>query len=177
MVKQVLTNLLFLSIGLLIGYIAGCNQKVKIITNDKVTTIVDTIVHTIDVKVPDIKKETVYISTTDTLVNLLTDTLYSNVFLKDSIPINIYTGQVDSSDFRLEYEVKTIGELLSFKPIITTFPRTEVYYYKTKPKWMISGAISNRLNYKLGVGYKGWMLESEFKKGLNQVYIGKQFIF
>lgn len=178
MVKQVIQNLLFLTFGLIIGYFVSCNGKnVKFVNKTEVITKIDTFVKEIKVDVTKIKHDVVYISKTDTLLKTLNDTLYITEFLTDSVPVNVYTGKEETNDFKLEYEVKTLGEMLSFKPTITTYQKTITEFKKIRPKWSISGAISNRGNFKVGVGYKGWISEIELNNNLNQVFVGYQYHF
>lgn len=180
MVKQVIQNILFLIVGLIIGYCVGCNKQnvnVEKIVETKIK--IDTFVKEIKVDVTKIKHDVVYISLMDTLLQQvpLTDTVYVPDFSHDSIPINVYTGTEETNEFKLEYEVKTLGQMLSFKPTVTTFQKTVTEIKKVQPKWMISGAISNNLNYKLGFGYRGWTVEGVLGKNNRELYIGKQFNF
>lgn len=178
MVKQFLQNLLFLTFGLIIGYFIGCNRgNVKFVNKTEVVTKIDTFVKEIKVDVTKIKHDVVYISKTDTLLKTLNDTLYVTEFLTDSVPVNVYTGKEETNDFKLEYEVKTLGEMLSFKPTVTTYQKTITEFKKVQPKWSISGAISNNLNYKLGFGYRGWTVEGVLGKNNRELYISKQFNF
>lgn len=178
MVKQVIQNLLFLTVGLIVGYFVGCSGKnVNVVNDTKVVIEIDTFVH--EVEVPIVKKETEYITINNTLLETTTDTLYVSLFPPDSIPVNVYKDTLNTNDYSFIYEAKTLGELLSLKSTITTYNKTETIYeplYKY-PKWMISGAISNRGNYKVGLGYKGWTVEAELNNNLNQVFFGYQYKF
>ena len=180
MLKTIFQNICFLIVGLILGWILGCNQReVKIQKEEKILIKYDTIQKTTVVEIP--KPEVKYLVVTDSFFNLITDTCFIEKVVSrgDSVRINVYKDSILDQDYALNYEISTFGQLLDFKYDLDLYSKTEtiIKTQKIKPKWMISGSISNRLNYKLGLGYKGWTIEGEFKKNLNQIYIGKQFNF
>lgn len=100
------------------------------------------------------------------------------------IPINYYEDSIKTKDYELKWKAETFGFLTSMVPEVTVFKDSmsiDTNYIKRlvkQPKWTIQAGISNRLNYKVGAGYKGWLIESEFHNlKFNQVYLTKQFQF
>lgn len=175
--KTVFQIILSLGIGILIGYFLGCNGKIKEITKEKVVIKTDTLIKEVKIWIPE--KKVVYLSKTDTLLSKVTDSVFIKIIEEQPglISTNVYLDTITDEKFNFEYEIQTFGELLSFKPKITIYPETETITRFIKPKWTISGGISNRLNYKLGLGFKGWIVEGEFKNNFQQVYLTKQFNF
>ena len=75
------------------------------------------------------------------------------------------------------YNIQTLGSLLDFDYNLSFYPQVYIKKEYINKKWLGSVGISDKLNYKLGIGYKGWVVESEFDKRsrFNQLYLTKQF--
>lgn len=177
MVKNVIYNLIFLSIGFLIGYFSGCNKGAQIITNEVNKVIFDTV--TVKVNVPITKIKTTYINSTDTIVKHLTDSVFIEVIKNNpmEIPTNDYSDTIETDNYVFSYFIGTVGELMIFNPEITCKPLVRIIEPKQKD-WSLSLGISNKLTYKIGAGYKGWQIESDFSpNNINKVYFTKQFNF
>lgn len=173
-------NVLFLIVGCFIGWGLHCIGKPKESVLETNVVRFDTIVEEVYTKVP--MKEQIYISKTDTLFRSIHDTTLIERFKTDTtsdlVLINSYKDSINSDNFKLEYEILTLGELIKFTPTITTFYSTpEPLVKKVKPKWMISGAVSNKQNMKVGVGYRGITFETEFSNKFNQFFVGYQYQF
>ena len=162
-------------VGILIGWILGCNSKpnpIQIIETEKI------VYDTVTVPVPQTK----YFYKNDTILKVIRDSFLREIVRnvpEDSlvpIPFNEYIDSIKSSDYVLKYKVQTFGEMVGFNYSLSFIPRAYIVPQKAK-SWMVGVAVSDRLNYKCGVGYKGWTVETEFNKNLtfNQVYFGKQF--
>lgn len=154
---------------------------------DTVKTIVDR-----PVPIPTIvyktKKEIQYILAPDTFdldLGLPEDSL---LIVADTslIPINYYEDSIKTSEYEFKWKAETFGFLTSMVPEITIFQDSitidsnyiKRLMKKVKPTWTIQAGLSNRLNYKLGMGYKGWLIESEFHNlKFNQLYLTKQWQF
>jgi len=175
--KQVFQIILSLGIGILIGYFIGCDGKVKAVEKEKIIIKIDTFVQTVQVKVP--VPITRYITETDSIFKFITDSIYLDRYVdKDEpIPVNQYQDSISTEDYKLKYDIATIGQLLDFKYDLSIYKKTETITKFKPTKWTVSSAISTRGNFKVGLGYKGWIAEVEFQKQLNQVWLGKQFNF
>lgn len=150
----------------------GCNSKpnpIQIIETEKI------VYDTVTIPIPKTK----YLYKHDTILRTIRDSFLREIVRNtpvDSlvpIPLNEYIDSIKNSDYVLKYKVQTFGEMVGFDYSLSFIPRVP---QKAK-SWMVGVAVSDRLNYKCGVGYKGWTVESEFNKNLtfNQVYFGKQF--
>lgn len=175
--KQVFQIILSLGIGILIGWIVGCNSKVKTIETEKVVIKHDTIREEVQVKVP--VPITRYITEKDSIFKFITDSVYLEIYAdKDEpIPVNEYQDSISTKDYKLKYNIATVGQLLDFKYNLSLFKETETPIKPRVKSWMASGAFSSNANFQVGLGYKGWFTQVEFQKKLNQVWLGKQFNF
>ena len=181
--KTFLYYICFLIVGFIIGYFVGCsnNSKLDIITAEKIETKIDTVEKIVNVKIP--VPITKYIYQTDSITNYCIDSFFVDVIHRieneDSIPVNVYQDSISDPDYKLKYNIETIGFLNSFKYDLNVYSKTELVTRTKlkKPNWMISGAVSNELNWKIGAGFKGWTIEGEFDRNFNQLFIGKQFTF
>lgn len=188
--NSTLTHGITLCIGIMLGWLLvskiSCNLPVDPVVIVKDTTVyVDVfkdrpIPKPYPVYVDLSKQDTVFWDTAENqALRAALDSLKSNypewpVDLGD-LRINEYRDSINTDDFNLKYQIKTLGTLVEFSPTIEVFPNTITVPIKKNPKFSIGLGVSNRLNYKVGFGYRGWMLEGEFKKGFNQVYLTKQF--
>lgn len=121
----------------------------------------------------------------DSLMNGKWSIQLDTVMLEDTVMIglNHYEDSIRTEDYELKWQAETYGFLTSMVPQITIFKDSLVTYQPIvklrKPTWVATTGISNTLNYKVGIGYKGWMIESEFQDKLkfNQIYLTKQWYF
>lgn len=175
--KQVFQIILSLGIGILIGYFIGCNSKIKTVEKQIYVTRYDTIREEVQVKVP--VPITKYVTETDSIFKLITDSVYLDRYVdKDEpIPVNQYQDSIMTKDYQLKYDISTVGQLLDFKYNLSLFKETETPIKPRIKNWMASGAFSSNANFQVGFGYKGWFTQVEFQKKLNQVWLGKQFNF
>jgi hypothetical protein len=183
MMKNVLTNVFCLLIGVGIGYLLfylnrfGSNKEDAPVVVTK--TVVDTMVYTIKVDVP--KYVTKYVTRTDSAYVTVFDSIdkWTNVYIPDTtpVPINQYRDSIKTDDYRFDYCIETFGHLIYFDPKFTVYEKRPVVVQIPKPKWMVSGAVSQNATFKLGLGYKGVTLEGEFDSKFKQLFIGKQFVF
>jgi hypothetical protein len=175
--KQVFQIILSLGIGILIGWFIGCNGKVQTIEKEKIVVKIDTIVQRIEIKVPVPQKR--YVFLTDTVLKNITNerliTQYCTDTISGMVETNVYSDTIINNDFKFEYEIQTLGELIHFNPIMTIFPHP--CPKSNKHKWIITSGISNKGNFKFGGGYKGWVIEAEMKTELNQVFFGYHYQF
>lgn len=176
--KTVLINILYLICGIGIGYLLFTLNKCEKVQTTETTIRVDTIIHEVQVTVPQYK--TIYVNRTDTLLSVLYDSIISEycIYLKDTtnVPVNEYQDSIKTDDYRFDYTIHTLGLLLDFKPKFTLYQKQTSQPYK-KPNWMLSGAVSNELNWKVGAGYQGWTVEGVFRPKFKELYIGKQITF
>jgi hypothetical protein len=173
--KQVFQIILSLGIGILIGWVIGCNQKVRTIEKEKIVTKIDTIREEVQVKIPI--HVTKYVTREDSIFKFITDSIYLDRYVdKDEpIPVNEYQDSILTKDYKLKYDISTVGQLLDFKYDLSLFKETPI-----KPRvknWMVSGSVSDKLNFKLGFGYKGWNVEGVLGKNNRELFAGKQFNF
>ena len=167
-------------LGVLFGWFLGCNHNPTQETIEKIKT--EIVYDTVQVKV-QLPTKTKYITRVETDSILLErhDTIWQNlvVYLPDSvkIPINTYIDTIHRKDYELVYNIQTLGSLLDFDYNLSFYPQVYIKKEYINKKWLGSVGISDKLNYKLGVGYKGWVVESEFNKRLNfnEIYLTKQF--
>jgi len=178
MVKDTIRNILFLAVGIAIGYFSGCNAGVKTVTERINNIVVDTLLVPIKVKVPITKVKTEYVWQTDTITERLTDSCFIEVVKNNpmEIPINVYSDTIETDEYTFGYYVGTVGEMMEFYPEIRCKPLVRILEPPAK-NWTASFGVSSKLNCKVGLGYKGWMLEGDFRERLNHVYISKQFHF
>jgi len=181
--KNTFINILYLIVGVGLGYLlfylnkcdSGKTETPTVITK----TVVDTFVYTVQVEVP--KYRTKYITRTDSAYVTVFDSIerWSKVYLPDTTPvaINQYQDSIKTEDYRFDYTIGTLGHLIYFDPKFTVYENRPVIIQRPKPKWMISGAVSQNANFKLGLGFKGVTVEGEFGRKFKQLYIGKQFVF
>jgi hypothetical protein len=180
--KNTITNILYLIVGVGLGYLIfylhRCNGKVEAIKQDTKNDI-DTVYYPIKVEIP--KYHTKYVSRTDSFYSTIIDSIekVTTLYLSDTtkIPINVYLDSIKTDDYRFDYKIETLGHLIQFEPNMTLYEKKPLSVVPPKPRWMVSGAVSNNITFKLGVGYRGVTLEGEFDKNFKQIYIGKQFIF
>ena len=175
-------NVLIFVFGVLFGWFIGCNQVPTQETVEKIKTkiIRDTV--EVVVKSPT-KVKYITRSEIDSILLETHDTTWSNlvVYLPDSvkIPVNTYSDTIRRNDYELTYNIQTAGSLLDFDYNLGFYPQVYVKHEITSKKWVVSTGVSDKLNYKIGAGYRGWVIESEFNKRLNfnQLYLTKQFYF
>jgi len=178
---KIVTNIIYLVVGIGLGYLLFyLNRCGKTDTPTVITkTVVDTIVHTVEVEIP--KYRTKYVTRTDSVYSTVFDSIekWTNVYIPDTtqVAINQYQDSIKTEDYRFDYTIETFGHLLYFDPKFTVYEKRPVIIQRPKPKWMISGAVSQNANFKLGLGFKGVTVEGEFGKKFKQLYIGKQFVF
>lgn len=183
MVKSTLTNVLYLLIGVGLGYLLFYLNRCD---NNKggepvvvTKTVVDTVVYTVKVDVP--KYVTKYVTKTDSAYITVIDSIekWANVYIPDTthIPINQYRDSIKTDEYKFDYTIETWGHLVYFDPKFTIYQKRPVIIQTPKPKWMVSGAVSQNATFKLGLGYKGITVEGEFNKKFKQLFIGKQFVF
>jgi hypothetical protein len=177
MVKNIAYSVVFLLVGLLVGWVGHCAYSSTESPTEVISVRTDTIVQRIEVKVPE--RKVIYLSKTDTLLkNIVNERLiteYCTDTVTGLVETSVYSDTVINNDFRFEYEIQTLGELIHFDPRLVIFPRP--CPKSSKPKWIITSAISNKGNFKVGGGYKGWVVEAELKENLNQVFFGYHYQF
>lgn len=178
--KTLLYSVIFLLLGILLGWVGHCTYQPKEVVSEGDIVRIDTIVKVVNVEVP--KPIIRYRYLTDTLIQLVNNEILVEVYSKDTINMvqtNVYHDSIVDPDYKLDYEIETLGELLKFTPRLDIYQRTitQTNIKLTRPKWMVGGAFSSNANFKVGLGYKGWTTEVEFKNKLNQVWLGKQFNF
>jgi hypothetical protein len=165
-------------LGYLLFYLNKCDST-TVVTKVETKTVVDTVSYTVKVEVP--KYRTKYVTRTDSAYVVVFDSIekWSNVYIPDTtkIPVNEYQDSVKTDDYRFDYTIETLGQLIHFDPRFTVYEKKPVVIERPKPRWMVSGAVSQNATFKLGFGYKGVTLEGEFGKKFKQLYIGKQFVF
>lgn len=140
--------------------------------------IFDTIYVKVDKIIP--KPTIVYKTLSEFRIDSIDKIQFVEVGLDTShIPVNHYEDSLKTDKYKLKWSAETFGYLTSMVPELEIYEDSLVIEPIIKhPKWTISTGISNRLNYKIGAGYKGWILEAEFNKlNFNQIYITKQFTF
>jgi hypothetical protein len=177
MVKNITYSVVFLIVGLLIGWVGHCAYRPKESPTEIISVRTDTIVKEVVVKVHD--RKVIYISKTDTLLkNIINERLiteYCTDTVQGLIATNVYSDTITDSDFSLEYQIQTLGELIRFDPKLTIYPKPQPKC--RKPKWIVTSGISNKGNFKFGGGYKGWVVEAEMNNNLNQVFFGYHYQF
>lgn len=177
MVKNIIYSVVFLFVGTFIGWVGHCTYQGKESVIERNVVRFDTIVKEVKVKVPE--RKIVYISKTDTLLKNITNerliTEYCTDTITEMVATNLYEDSIFTNDFRFDYQIQTLGDLIKFDPKFIIYPRPCPTY--KKPKWSVVGGISNRGNFKFGVGYKGWLTEIEMKENFNQVFFGYQYNF
>ncbi len=181
--KNTITNVLYLFMGVGLGYLLFYLNRCDSNKGDKPivlpSPLVDTIVHTVKVDVP--KYATKYVTRTDSIYVTVFDSIerWTNVYIIDTIPIaiNQYKDSIKTEEYKFNYTIETLGHLIHFDPKFTVYEKRPVVIQTPKPKWMISGAVSQNATFKLGIGYKGIIIEGEFDKNFKQLFIGKQFVF
>lgn len=178
--KTFVQNILFLITGLIVGYFVGCGQRVRTIEKNTVVTKYDTVTSHVEVKIPE--SRTKYIFLTDTIEITKIDSALTKIVhdIEDGgpIPVNEYQDTITTEDYQLRYTIGTIGILKNFNYDVDVYRQTQVLTQVKKPKWTVGLGLSNQLHYKVGAGYRGWMVESEFRKDkFNSIWLGKQFNF
>lgn len=134
---------------------------------------------TIQVPVPIEVKEYVYkpvrILVYDTLNNDSLVWCYDTI--KEPVHYNLYQDSVIKTDVRLDYKIKTLGELVSFEPSITVFDRDTALTYttiKTKaPEWSFGAGLyygQGKIQPSVNFGYKGFQVGYT-----NGIYLTKQW--
>ncbi len=132
---------------------------------------------TIKVPVPIEIKEYVY----KPVRILVHDTLNSDSLIwcydtiKEPIYYNLYQDSVIKKDVRLDYKIKTLGELISFEPSITVFDRDTILtntIYK-RPVWSLGAGLyygQGKIQPSVNLGYKGFQVGYT-----NGIYLTKQW--
>lgn len=177
--KNFLYYLGFAIVGFLIGYPLGCNRKIQSIEKETIVTKFDTIREIVEVKIPDPKVK--YVFLTDSIFTHQIDSVFAEVThaVEDGgpIPTNNYQDSISTEDYKLKYDIQTIGFLTDFNYNLDIYRKTEVETKFKKPKWIITSGISNKGNFKFGGGYRGWTVEAELKENFNQIFFGYQYQF
>lgn len=183
--KTIITNVAYLLIGLVIGYLTTYYDRCSkthtedTITTEIIDTVPDTVVYRVKVEVPKYKIK--YVNVTDSVYITVIDSIekWTNVYIPDTtnIQLNEYIDSVKTSEYRFDYVIDTWGHLVKFDPKITVYENRPIFIKTEKPNWMISGAVSNNATVKLGLGYRGITVEGEIGRKIKQLYIGKQFLF
>jgi hypothetical protein len=172
-------NIIFLIVGVLLGWMVTYILRPEIKPVERIVVRTDTIVDKVVVKVP--VPTVVVKKLTDTLVQKITNERLVEIYKveDDYVMINRYADSTQNADYKFRYEIETIGELLSFKPEITTYRKTETetIIKQVSTKWIVSSALSNRGHFKVGLGYKGWFVDTELSHKFEQVYVGYQYHF
>lgn len=116
-----------------------------------------------------------------------TDIYHVDKFYVDTslnMVINKYSDTVETLDYKMKYNIETLGYLTNFENevIVTKDSTVNTITKMIKPKFCVQAGMSNLFHPKFGVGYKGWMLELEFnpinqKPKFQQFFITKQFTF
>lgn len=97
--------------------------------------------------------------------------------------INQYQDSTETENYKLKWKAETLGYLTNFENevIITKDSTVQTITKILKPKFCAQVGISNLLESKVGIGYKGWILEANFepvnKFKFKQLFITKQFVF
>lgn len=97
--------------------------------------------------------------------------------------VNSYADTLVHNDYTMEYEIETLGYLTDFttKVMVERDSVVQTVTKLIKPKFCAQVGLSNLLQPKVGVGYKGWIIEAEFdpidKLKFNQIFLTKQFTF
>lgn len=105
--------------------------------------------------------------------------MIDTLILKDSIsipfPINVYQDSLLTDDVDLKWKISTAGILIDFDPELTIKRKCPELIPRKDKKWTMTAGVSNRLNWKVGIGYSNWMLESQFNKNgnFNEIYFSK----
>lgn len=165
--------------GILLGWVGHCSYKPKESPVEVISVRTDTIVNVVEVKVP--VPEQIYVTITDSILQYVTNERLVQIYTDTSgkVQTNMYIDSISDTDYKLKYQIQTLGELLSFSPELEIYKKTETVVRNKylRPKWMVGGAFSSNANFKVGLGYKGWTVETEFRNKINQVWLGKQFNF
>lgn len=177
MVKNISYSVVFLLVGLLIGWVGHCAYSPKESPTEVISVRTDTIREWVEVKVP--VPVTKYVFRTDSIFSRITDSVYLEYYVDrdEPIPVHVYQDSIQNLDYKFKYDISTCGQLLDFKYDLSIYPKTEVVVVKSRPKWVIISGISNKGNFKFGGGYKGWTVEAELNTNLNQVFFGYQYQF
>lgn len=178
MVKRILINFVWFLLGAGLMYVVllfnKCNSDIYV---PDISPKVDTIVQIVEVKIP--KYKTVYVSRVDTMYKTVFDSIeklsYINIPDSTTIALNQYIDSIKTENYKFEYEIMTLGDLIKFDPKFTIYQKPKIN--KVYPKWMVSGALSTRGHFKAGFGYKGWTVETELSDRVEQIYFGRQYTF
>ena len=87
------------------------------------------------------------------------------------------------STFSMIYSLETLGYLTKFESEVSINIDSTVRTITQlkKPRFCAQVGLSNLLHPKVGLGYRGWILEAEFgpinKPRFNQIFLTKQFTF
>lgn len=170
---------LFLILGIIIGWFVCYTMKPINNAVEVVTKQTDTLYQQVNVKVPVPYPVVQYVSIKDSIFKNIKDTTYLKYYVNvhDNIPVNVYNDSINTQNYKLKYNITTIGQMLEFNHSIMFTHNPEIIVKTVKPKWIITGAISNKGNFKVGAGYKGWVVEAELKENFNQVFFGYHYQF
>jgi hypothetical protein len=97
--------------------------------------------------------------------------------------VNTYRDTVRAKDFSFNYTLETLGYLTKFDSEVSINKDSTVRTITQlkKPRFCAQVGLSNLLHPKVGLGYRGWILEAEFgpidKPRFNQIFLTKQFTF
>ncbi len=177
MVKNITYSVIFLLVGVLIGLAGHCAYQPKESPTEVISVRTDTIIERVEVKVP--VPITKYVFQTDSIFTQITDSVYLEYYVDrdEPIPVRVYQDSIQNLDYKFNYNISTVGQLLDFKYDLAVFPKTEVVVVTKRPKWIVTSGISNKGNFKFGGGYKGWVIEAELNTNLNQVFFGYHYQF
>ena len=159
-------------------------------TGGWVEHVVDTVVVVVEKEVPVPvtlykRVETIPKWVRDSLANTNWTIHTDTIMVEDTVLIglNYYEDSIRTEDYELKWKAETFGFLTSMTPQVTTYNKTvdrwQIKEVPVKYNWTVGVGVSNELNFKGSVGYKGWMIEPEFNKEFkfNQLYLTKQFQF
>ncbi len=107
----------------------------------------------------------------------------------DSIPLNHYEDSTSTDNIKLVWKADVLGYMVAFNSTITTERDTTITVNPLvrtiikKPSFLVQVGMSNKLNLKMGLGYKGWIIEPVLclnpKNSIqqNQIFLTKQWSF
>ena len=127
-------------------------------------------------KIVDSVKWIEYVDLVDSVFKNSVDTL--SVF-----PINSYQDSVIQGDLKLDYKIETLGFLTNFESKLSIKKKNTIIKNKNKNFMMGFGLAYNPtvkfdlFSVKACVGYRGWVLEGDFKNKVERVSLIKQFYF
>jgi hypothetical protein len=189
--QTLFSHLLTMIIGFLLALLtmSECHTpKIKYITTVEYK-FRDTLIVEKEVPVPITKwiTKVEYQKLVDSLYTVDTLISYYPIYkdqIPDSIPVNVYQDSIITPDSKLKWTAETLGYLKSFKPELTINRKIDsIFVQPLKPRFSVGVGMSNKLNLKVSLGYKGWMFEPVFALNpkntiqQNQLFITKQWFF